>query len=1101
MIYKKLKEFYKKFYINEIIKGILLFLGLGLLYFIFISLLENYFWLSGTIRGLLFWTFIVVEVFLVVKLILIPILKLGKISKGISFEQSSEILQNHFPNEVGDKLKNLLQLHNFSQSENSELLLASIDQKSKELLPIPFLNAVNFKSNLKYVPLAMLPFLIFLYFFISGKQQDLAFSFDRVANYDQFFEKPAPFQFQILNKNLQVKEGDDFVLEFKTTGDLLPENVSIYFLNEKYFAEKIKPGVFKFVFSSVNVPLDFYFEANSFTSKKFHLGLLNLPSIQDLAIDVIYPSYLNKKAERFTSGNLVVPEGSIINWQIQTQHTNQINFVTDSVSTPFLQTQSQFHFKKKINKSIDYQLISSNTIQDYKHQINYKIEVLKDNFPTIEVLTVPDSIANGKTIYHGKASDDYGISKLRVAYYDVKMPNQIQYFSLPISDKISSKFVYQFPNGLHLNEGTTYSYYFEVIDNDAVNNFKSTKSSVYLHNELNVIEKQDENLNNQMQQINALEKSLTQSKSSDKKSNEMNQMLKQNSNLDYKDIKKLQDFFNSEIENNKKIEDAAKKLSEKLDEKSKKDESKKAEELQKRLDNLQKEQEKNKKLYDELKKYTDKLTKEELLEKMQQAKQNAAQQKKSMEQLVEQTKRFYVEQKAEQTMKKLEELATKQENLSTENQNSNDKQEELNKEFENIKEDLNDLKQENEGLKKPMDLPNMDADAEDAKQEMQKASDQLKKNNQNTAKQNQKKAANKMKEMAKKMASEMQGGEMEQLEEDAKSLRQILKNLLTFSFTQESTMKEFRRNGSQSFHINRLLKDEQKLKNQFKFIDDSLHTLASRQIAIQDVVNKNVGEIHYNIDQSLHHLVENNLGKGISHQQYVINHSNILADLLSEALSNMQNQMQAQSSGQGKPKPGQGDPQLSDIIQKQKGLQKQFGEGLDKKEGKKGDKDGDKPGQQPNEQEAGKDPGNEGKNGQDGGEAESGELLEIYKEQQQLREALEKALANKPGNSGLDKTLAEMKKLERNLLRKGFSNELLNQFKNLNHELLKLDEALKEQGQDDKRQGNTNKDNFISKDVAIPKSVLEYINGTEILQKNTLPLQPKYDNLVKEYFK
>ena len=170
MIYKKLKEFYKKFYINEIIKGILLFLGLGLLYFIFISLLENYFWLSGTIRGLLFWTFIVVEVFLVVKLILIPILKLGKISKRISFEQSSEILQNHFPNEVGDKLKNLLQLHNFSQSENSELLLASIDQKSKELLPIPFLNAVNFKSNLKYVPLAMLPFLIFLYFFISGKQ-------------------------------------------------------------------------------------------------------------------------------------------------------------------------------------------------------------------------------------------------------------------------------------------------------------------------------------------------------------------------------------------------------------------------------------------------------------------------------------------------------------------------------------------------------------------------------------------------------------------------------------------------------------------------------------------------------------------------------------------------------------------------------------------------------------------------------------------------------------------------------------------------------------------------------------------------------------------
>ncbi len=1110
IIYNKLNEFYKKFYYNEIIKGILLFFSIGFLYFIFTSLLEFFIWFDSTGRAILFYLFIIIELALLFKLVFWPILKLTKLANGISYDQSAEMLQNHFPEEVGDKLKNLLQLNALINSDASDLLLASIDQKSKELAPVPFAHAINFNSNKKYLPFAFLPILIVLYFVLAGKQENLSSGFNRIANYDQVFEKPAPFTYQILNKNLVTKEQEDFILEFKTEGEIIPDRVSINYNNETYFAEKIKPGHFKFVFSNVNSPITFFLEANSYTSNPYKLNLINLPVIEDFKVTVAYPSYLNKpQAVYLGSGNLVVPEGSKVSWQINALHTDAMIFKVGESDQKLTKSASNFSFQKIIQNSFNYQLVSQNSKIKYQQAVSYAIDVVKDEFPTLEVQQIPDSIAKGKIIYHGKAADDYGLSKLRVVYYDTKNPSKLFSYALPIESKTATKFVYQFPTGLKLDENTTYAYYFEAVDNDAVNNFKSTKSNAYTHNELNQIEKQDENLNNQMQQINALQKSLNQTKSAEKKSNEMNQMLKQNSELDYKDVKKLQDFFNSEIENQKKIEEAAKKLAEKLEEKNKKIDDEKAKELEKRLENLQKEQEKNKKLYDELQKYTDKLSKEELLKKMQQAKQNATQQKRSLEQLVEQTKRFYVEQKAEQIAKKLEDLSQKQDQLSKENNPDAIKQDQLNKAFDQVKKDLEDLKQENDGLKKPMDVPEMDKEAEETKQEMNKASDQLKKSNPSSAKQNQKKAAQKMKEMAQKMQDGMEGQEMEQLEEDAKTLRQILKNLLKFSFTQESTMKAFKTNGSQSFHFNRLLKEEQKLKNQFKFIDDSLYTLASRQMAIQDIVNKSVGEIHYNIDQSLTQLVENNLQKGISHQQYVINHSNVLADLLSEALSNMQNQMQMNASGQGKgkPKPGQGDPQLSDIIQKQKGLEKKFGEGMQKKEGEQG-KDGEKPsdnqGDKPNGQKPGDksgSKGNEGKNGDDDGEGESERLLEIYKEQQQLREALQKAIGNKPGNAALEKTLEEMKKLERNLLRKGFSKELHNQFKNLNHELLKLQDALKEQGEDDKRQGNSNKENFTSKDTQIPLSVLDYIKGTEILQKNSLPLQPKYENLVKEYFK
>ncbi|MDK2773155.1 MAG: hypothetical protein KYX68_13175, partial [Flavobacterium sp.] len=145
-IYSKLEAFIRKYYINEIIKGTLLFVGIGLLYFIFTLLVEHFLWLSISGRTILFWLFIFVEVFLLVRFIFIPAFKLFKLQKGIDLITASKIIGNHFT-EVGDKLLNFLQLS--TTNEQSELLLASIDQKAASLQPIPFTNAVDFSKNKK----------------------------------------------------------------------------------------------------------------------------------------------------------------------------------------------------------------------------------------------------------------------------------------------------------------------------------------------------------------------------------------------------------------------------------------------------------------------------------------------------------------------------------------------------------------------------------------------------------------------------------------------------------------------------------------------------------------------------------------------------------------------------------------------------------------------------------------------------------------------------------------------------------------------------------------------------------------------------------------
>ena len=156
-IQTKLEQFIRRYYTNELLKGAILFFAIGLLYFLLTLFIEYVLWLNPTARTILFWLFIAVELGLFVKFIAIPIAKLFKLQKGIDYEDASKIIGEHFP-EVNDKLLNVLQLKSKSLNQNdSELLLASIEQKSVELQPIPFKLAVNFKQNIKYLKYAAIP--------------------------------------------------------------------------------------------------------------------------------------------------------------------------------------------------------------------------------------------------------------------------------------------------------------------------------------------------------------------------------------------------------------------------------------------------------------------------------------------------------------------------------------------------------------------------------------------------------------------------------------------------------------------------------------------------------------------------------------------------------------------------------------------------------------------------------------------------------------------------------------------------------------------------------------------------------------------------------
>ena len=1096
IIFDKLEGFIKKFYTNELIKGVILFIGLGLLYFIFTLLIEYFLWLSTYGRTILFWLFVGVESFLLIRFIAFPLFKLFKLQQGINYEQASAIIGNHF-SEVQDKLLNFLQLAN--QSQTSELLAASIEQKAASLQPIPFSNAVNFAKNKKFLPYAIIPILLLILFFVTGNSEVISNSFARVVNYETKYAPPAPFEFVVLNKSLTAQQNSDFVLQVKTQGKVIPENIAIQIGDEEYFLQSTKPGVFEYTFSKLSKDVIFSLLANGLNSKEYQINVVDVPTIANFEMVLQYPSYLGKKSEIIQgTGNAVVPEGTVVNWRINALATDKVSFKSNNQLSAFTNKENNFSLSRRIMDNLSYEVITSNKNINEFEKLSYQIATIKDQYPTISVQIAPDSLKLKSKMMIGQVADDHGLSKLQVVFYPKGNPNAVRKANLAINKQAVDQFIYSFPNGLSIEQGVNYEYYFEVFDNDVVNNYKSTKSSVFLHYELTDDQKEDKQLQEQNENINSLEKSLQNQEKQLSELDKLQKMNKEKSTLDFKDQKKVEDFINRQKQQDEMMKEFTKKLTENLEEFNPKSQDKDKEELLRRLEEAEKQAEKNEKLLKELEELSKKLEKDKLFDKADKLKQNAKSQQQNLEQLVELTKRFYVEQKAEQIADKFDKLAEKEDKLADDTKdNSKENQDAINKEFENIQKELQELDKENKELKAPIDIPNDKNEQEDVKNDMEKASDELQKQNQQKAKPKQKSAAAKMKQMSQKMAQSMQSGEMEQMQEDAKLLRQILDNLLAFSFDEETLIKTTNVTQTRSLQLNKVLKKQQDLKLQFKHVDDSLFAVALRNPKITETILNEVGEIHYNLDKTLETLADNNIQKGASHQQYVLTSANRLADYLSNVQSDMNMEMQGQGSGKGKPKPGGGKGmQLPDIIKQQEGLGEKMKEGM-----KPGEKPGDKPGEKSGQVKQKGQSGENGEDGENGSEGNAGKVLEILKEQQQLRDALQKAL-EKEGMTGQGQNaLNQMKEIEKQLINKGFKNETLQKMLNLKHELLKLEKAIQQQGEDTKRQSKTNDKNYNGSTTPLSKELKDYLNSVEILNRQSLPLQPNFNQKVQNYFK
>ncbi|KQC32371.1 glutamyl-tRNA synthetase [Nonlabens sp. YIK11] len=966
IIEQKLNRFIRKYYVNELIRGVILFLAIGLLYFITVAVVEYFFWLNKLGRTILFWSFILVELGLLFKFVAIPIARLVKLFSGIDFRDASEMIGNHFP-EVSDKLVNVLQLH--ANGGDDELTWASINQKSEDLKPIPFSLAIDFNNNKQYLKYLAVPIIIIGALIATGNN-DVITSASRVADYKTDYIPPAPFRFEVTNENLDALENAPFILNVKVAGTRLPENASIVVDGQSFYLNQQDLETYSFTFERPTSNTSFYLMANELRSTDYVLNVDKVPTIQGFELQMDYPSYTGKKDEILKStGNALVPQGTNIIWRVNTTATDLVQFRTADKNSNFEnEAGGLFAFAKAISQPLSYSIVTSNNkVRDHE-QLDFKIEVVADEYPELSMEMKRDSLDDRIMYFKGQAADDYGIRFLQLVYYKNNEANDKKVIALPNSGGTYQQFVQSFPGNLALEPGNTYNFYFEVIDNDAVNRFKSTKSEVYSFNKATMDQEEDLQLQEQKESLSNLEKALKEQQKEQDVIKELSQDQIEKDDRSFNDKRKLDQAVKNQQKKEQDIQKQLNRLENQLDKTAPKDDPKKAK-LQERLQETAAESKKNEELLKQIEEYQDKLSKEELQEQLEKSQKKTREQQRSLKQLLELTKRYYVAQKYEQLGRKLMEMAERQEEQSKKDAAGNTKQDQdkLNQEYEQWEKELRELEKENNDLQKPMDLEFDPQESDDIKSDQKDASESLKNKNAQQAKPKQKSAADKMKKQAAAMEQDMNSMEGEQMEEDLEMLRQILDNLVLFSQSQETVLEDVKSLKSNSPRLGKSLRSQKELELAFKHVDDSLFTLSSRNADLGKEINEEVVDIYYYMDKSMEQLAEFDLNQGQVSQQFTLGSANTLAVLLSDVLDSANNP----NIGPGKPgKSGQGAGfQLPDLIRQQESLQKEGEEGKEGNKGKEGQQGKER--KQGNKGEQGNKPG-QGKAGESGQEGQSG---------------------------------------------------------------------------------------------------------------------------------
>lgn len=1099
IIQQKLIRFIRRYYFNRVIRGVLYTILIAIVALLLVLFVENSLWMGITARTVLFWGSLTLITAVVVWFIIIPLLKIFRLGNGLTERQAALLIGRHFP-EVDDMLLNTLELKELFDrgGESTDLLAASIAQKTESLKPVPFHLAVNLKSNVKYLRF-VLPAILLLVMIIKFFPSFVSEPANRIIHYSEEFEKPLPFHFEIRNEKLETVQNSDFTLQVHVNGEMLPEAVFVMLGNMKYRLTALSDGLYMYQFRNMTGDQDFKLSAGEVISKQYTIRVYPSPVLLDFEVHADMPSYTGMDDEVWSNlSELSVPAGTKLKWKFYTRDCDGLRILwSDTTTTLETSNSNAVELSKNIYNNMIFSVVSYNEFLSNPDTLDFIIKNIPDKYPVIQVSESNDSTLTKRLFFDGYIQDDYGFTAMRFFYQHIigdDTTGVIWSETVNIAPDVPRQtFFHAFDlEPLMLMPGDKVSYYFEVCDNDRVNGAKCVRSTKYLYEAptMEEIEMMAEESEDEL--IDKMDNAMQETRNIQKEIEELTRKMLENQEVTWEEKEKVKELMQRQNE----LQEEMKELMEQNREmNAQENEFKEFDpellEKQQQLEELFEElmTDEMKEMFEEMQKLMEEMDKDKMSEMLEDMEMTNEELEEQLDRTLEMFKKLEVEKDLNEYSDKLEELAEEQEENAEKTANGDEeemkeaeeKQKELNERFEELAEDLDEIMEKNDALDEPFPIEDPSSDEEQVKGDQQQGLQEMQQGKKQESSESQKSAANKMKQMAGDMMQMMAGAQMQQLAEDMNALRQLLENLVQLSFMQEDLIGELKVMKRNDPAYIDLIRDQNTIRTDLEVVKDSLQALGKRQMAIKPFITEKINDLNHHVEEAINNLTEYRISPAMKGQQYSMTAINDLALLLSEAMDQMENQMQScQSGGQGNsscPKPG-GNSQMDVSTMRQ--LQEQLSKQLEEM------KKGMKPGQQ-----------------QPGGMSE--QMARAAAQQQAIRRQLQKMADQMMEENGqvsgnMKQMLKEMEQNETDIVNKRITQSTLNRQKDIVTRLLQSERAEQQREKDEKRKSDEAKNQKYSN----PEAVLQYNKEKEkeVEMLKTIPpaLNQFFRVKVNDYF-
>lgn len=1082
----KINSFIKKFYLNKLIQGILIGTILIIVFYLTFSGIEYFSWFPGKIRFILLVTLISLLSIVSFIYFVIPLTNLIRFRKKMSDKDAAILIGRFFP-EIKDKLLNTLQLTDIiNNNPDNELLIATIEQRTKNLQPIKFSDAVNLKENYKYLKIFGIVF-VTLFALIIFAPNFSKKPVERIINYDKFYEKPLPFQVSLQSKEIEVIQGDDLEFKIHVTGEKIPESFYVNTSTGTRTMSKLSTNDFHFIFNNVYQSESFQITAGEYVSPEIKIIVNPSPTLLHYETKLVFPKYINRKKETLSGKTrILVPQGTDVKFIFHTSDVCSMNIMYDSVNHNITSKTDVYEYRFKALRTSKFYVNVSNQWSEGNNQIPFTVEVIPDAYPEIQVQPFNENFSK-QTYYSGLVADDYGFSKLLYHFEVENKPNQSFVKRINIDKRdIRTSFYYSIDlDTLTMYPGDEVKTYFEIWDNDGINGSKSRRSELFYISlptretldslaeatEEDVISKLEEKTND----LNQLRKDIE----------EMIKDLMSKKELDWTDKEKIKELLEKQEEIQeewKEVQEEQKELKEFMEQNELISEEllKKQEQINKLFEEVIPDD--MKKLMEELEKMLRDMPREKMQQMMQDLKKNNKELQEMMDRNLSLLEQLKVEKDFNELIDKMNELSEKLENTNESNNDSLSAQD-AKSQFDKLLQELDSIIQKNNGLQEPFNISKDEQMESEINSDLDEAGEMEKSGDDKGSIQKKNEAGKKMKEMTENMSMNMMMSGMEKLAEDAHLVRILLENVVRSSHEEEKLMSDVGNMKKDDPTLSEKISRQKEIVDNFAMVEDSLRRMAMRQPNIQNFIFTELQIIDNQLNIAMKDMNEMKLSAATSRQQRAMMSMNNLALMLSESLNDMNESIMESSGSCSKPKNSKKPQKGNQSMKNMKDLQEQLGKQLEqmRKEIQQQQKDG-KPQQSMSE-----------------------EFARMAAQQEMLREQMQKMLEEMKkdgmtGDDGINKIIKDMEKLEEDLVNKKITNQTIKRNQEILSRMLKAQNAQEEREKEEKRKSREFQGSYEKHKIDEIKYQENLKRQQEFLRMNSIEYQPFYRSKINDYF-